>query len=106
MNSARNSQLTTIAACLLLWLFICGAILWMLWPWRSVTPIQWLGFVLIGPPIYCAVEYVGERTLSTQIASRISTRRFSWLRIIYALLTFLMFLAVVFGVMRLLDAVV
>lgn len=106
MNSARNTRLTTIAACVLLWLFTCGAILWMLWPWLPATPIQWLLFVLIGPPIYWAVEYVGERMLSAKIASRISTRRFSWLRIIYALFAFLMFFAVVFGVLRLLDAIV
>lgn len=41
--------------------------------------------------------------LSARIASRISTRRFSGLRILYALFAFLMFLVVVFGVLRLVS---
>ncbi|HVX90755.1 MAG TPA: hypothetical protein VHC20_03955 [Candidatus Paceibacterota bacterium] len=95
-----------IVVCVLLWLFICGALLLMLWPWRPAGPAQWLLFLLIGPLVYGTVEYVGERMLSAKIASRISPRRFSWLRIAYALFAFLLFLAVVFSVLRLLGAII
>jgi len=51
VNSARNRQLTTIAVCVLLWVLICGVLLAMLWPWRPTTALQWLLFILVGPPI-------------------------------------------------------
>ena len=104
MSSVRNARLTTIAGCVFLWLFICGALLLMFWPWQPATPVQWLLFVLIAPLIYGALEYSGERMLSAKIASRISPRQFSWLRIAYALFAFSLFLAVIFGVLRLLGA--
>ena len=103
MNPRRSSLLATIALAAFLWLFVCGALLLMLWPWRPTTPLQWVLFVAIGPLAYGAAEYLGERVLSPGISARISTRRFSWLRIAYALLMFLAFLAVVFGVLWLLG---
>jgi hypothetical protein len=99
----RKWQFTTIAVCVTLWVFVCGALLFMLWPWRPTTLMQWLLFILIGPLVYAAVEYIGERIFSAKVASRISQRRFSWLRITYALFALLAVLAVAFGGLRLLG---
>jgi hypothetical protein len=104
MHSRRPSQLRLIIVGVFLWLFVCGALLWIVWPRRPATPLQWALFVLIGPLLYGAMEYLGERALSEKISSRISTRRFSWLRIAYAFIVFVAGLAVALGVLSLLAS--
>jgi hypothetical protein len=101
MNSSRNFRLRTIALAVFIWLFTCGLLLLMVWPRRPSTYVQWLLFILLGPMAYGAVEYAGERILSPKLAARISPRRFSWLRIGYALVAFLVFLAALVGVVLL-----
>jgi len=88
------------------WMLACGLLLLMLWPWRPTTPTQWVLFVALGPLIYGSLEYLGGRFFSSRVGARISPRRFSWLRIAYALAAFLLCLVIFYVAMHLLgDAI-
>jgi hypothetical protein len=89
-----------------LWLMMCGLALLALWPWHPATFVQWLLFVLLAPLAWGAVEYVGERTLSPELAARISSRRFSWLRVAYALCATLVLLGALLGVILVLGRMI
>lgn len=87
----RFAQISMVA---FFWLLACGLLLLMLWPWRPATPTQWVLFVALGPLVYGALEYLGGWAFSSKVGARISPRRFSWLRIAYALAAFLLFLVI------------
>jgi hypothetical protein len=88
------------------WLFACGLLLLMLWPWRPSTPMQWALFLALGPLVYGAFEYLGGWILSPRLGARISPRRFSWLRIAYALAALLLFLVIFYVAMHLLGSAI
>ena len=101
MNPRRSNWLTIMPVVVSLWLLFCGLILLWLWPWRPATALQWVLFVVLGPIVWSALEYVGGLILSPKVGARISPRRFSWLRICYGVIAFLLCLAVVYGAMYL-----
>jgi hypothetical protein len=71
------------------------------------TGIGWLMFVVIGPPLYLAMEVLGEalfhglralpgiRTLHARVESAAAGKRFSWTRVGYGVLSALVLVAAV-----------
>ena len=90
MQGSRRSLIARVWPIALIWLFVCGLLLFTLWPWRPNSFLQWALFIVFGPVAYAAIEYLGEVILSPKIGARISTRSFSWLRMAYALCAFLL----------------
>jgi len=101
MDVRRKDLLTSIAFAAFMWLFMCGAALLILWPWRPANQWQWTAFILGVPVIWGLGEYLGGLFLSDKLSARISRRRFSLLRIAYALIVGLSWLAVLFGIILL-----
>jgi hypothetical protein len=101
MIPARDMRLATLWAVVPIWLVMCGLLLLTLWPWRPASPLQWLLFIVLGPLVWVALEYVAGLVLSPKISGRISPRRFSWLRIGYGVVAFLLCFAILYGAMYL-----
>jgi hypothetical protein len=106
MSSVRRFRVATIAGVVFVWLLTCGLLLLGLWPWYPTTFVQWLLFVVLAPLAWGAVEYLGGRMFPPELGARISSRRFSWLRIAYALCATLVFLGALLGVVLVLGRII
>jgi hypothetical protein len=73
----------------LTWGVLSALVLLEISPWRPTTALGWLGFAAGGPVVYIALEALGELTLgsvlSKEAEKRVSTARFSPVRILVAL---------------------
>ena len=106
MSPRRTVRFAQISIVAFFWVLACGLLLLMLWPWRPATPTQWVLFAAFGPLVYGALEYLGGRIFSSKVGTRISPRRFSWLRIAYALAAFLLPLVIFYIAMHLLGGAI
>lgn len=80
-----------------IWVVLSAIVLVSFWPWYPRTSTQWVVFLMVGVPFAVGMEYLGERLFSPQLGSRISARKFSWLRILYSLGAMLLLLAVLWA---------
>ena len=95
--ASRHPTLLLIGMAVAGWIFIGALVLISFWPWYPRTPTQWLAFLLLGVPIVVGFEYLTERLLSPTGGSTLSTRKFSWLRVLYALVVMLLLLGLLYG---------
>lgn len=63
-----------------------------IWPPPKTTR-GWALLLMVGPPAYFFLDWVGGRLFSPEIGARISPARFSWARIAYATVVALILLA-------------
>jgi len=91
----RYASLTIVAIGVGVWLLLTVFVLVSLLPWFPRTPTQWVVVVLLGVPFLAGAEYLGDRLLSPALSSKLSSQRFSWLRLLYLLAAMLVFLAIV-----------
>lgn len=75
-----------LAALVALWAMLIALLLLGLYPALPETAGGWLLLVAAGPPAYLAVELVAGKLLSREAGVRLSAKRFSWKRILVALL--------------------
>jgi hypothetical protein len=89
----RYPTVAVILVAVSVWVVLSAIVLVSFWPWYPRTPTQWVVFVMVGVPFAVGMQYLGERLFSPQVGSKISTRKFSWLRILYSLVAMLLLLA-------------
>ena len=95
MKNAVNFLLALTAT----WAFLVGLVILSIGVPASRT--QWTLAVIAGPPLYLAAEAFGGWLFSKEHGERISSKPFSWLRILVALAVMLVvFGAVVFVTIR------
>jgi len=75
------------------WLVIFGIVLLYVAPDFPRTTVQWALLFVLGPPIYVLGEALGAWLFSPDRGHRISAKRFSLLRIVYALLVIALIVA-------------
>lgn len=75
----------------LLWLFVAGLLMLMLWPDWPHTPIQWFLLIGFGPPVYILGEAFFGWLFSKKHGRDLSPHRFSIFRIFVALPVALVF---------------
>jgi putative copper export protein len=68
-----------------LWFFLVGFLILQQWPDLPKTKLGWFLLVLLGPPIYLLGEGFFGWLFSKERGERISNKRFSLLRIAFAL---------------------
>ena len=60
--------------------------------------IRWVILIVLGLPLYLYGEWVGEKLFSPVTGERISSKAFSWKRIIYGLFIFLVTFGLAYGI--------
>lgn len=85
----------------LVWLFVSGLLVIQIWPSFPQSKSEWLLLLVFGPPAYVLLEAFGDWMFSRRHGHAISSREFSVVRIMTALVIvlaslFFMLLAVGF----------
>ncbi len=75
-----------LAVVLALWAALVGLVAWALYPELPRTLHGWLLIVIAGPALCVAAELITERRLCRRAGLRMSPERFSWTRVVVALL--------------------
>jgi hypothetical protein len=85
-DNAHTSPVKVLVWGAIAWLVVCGIVLLQIAPDFPRTTVQWALLLVLGPPIYVLGEALGSWHFSPARGHRISSKRFSVLRLAYALL--------------------